>query len=222
MQDIDGHNVRAKASEFRKLTVQGTDSQDETMFGQLFSEPEPRSPEQARAAAPDLQQSWAAVLVACTDEALPAVHKVLQTASMADLHSSPCLDALLHVLNLGLCNQPVASSNVAVHLNGLTEALLAGDGLGYAVKALLAPADASAPSYLLAAAYRLRRQACRLLLQHIQLGEGSLMTTTLSGAQSGTPSADRELGFLQAWSEGAPNKVSCSLRTCSGPFALAQ
>ena len=151
--------------------VQGRDSHDETMFGGLFLEPEPASPGQTRAASVDVQKAWGAVLVACIDEALPALQAAIHGTSMADLQASYCLDALICILDLGLSNHADAGSTIGLRLRSLQRAVLEGEGSEYAVKALLGPAKFSENDFLLGVATLLRRQVCQSLLQRIQLGE---------------------------------------------------
>ena len=151
--------------------VQGRDSHDETMFGGLFLEAEPASPGQTRAASVDVQKAWGAVLVACIDEALPALQAAIHASSMADLQASYCLDALICILDLGLSNHTDADSAIGVRLRSLQRAVLEGEGFEYAVRALLGPAKFSEDDFLLGVATLLRRQVCQSFLQRIQLGE---------------------------------------------------
>lgn len=150
--------------------VQDGEAHEEGFFGCLFQEAEPGCPAPAGSAGADSQQAWEAVLSAGLCEAQAVLHQAFHEAPVAEVKDSPCLNAIIYVLDLGLSS----SSSISIigrQLAGLREKVLAGDGFSYVVKALLAPASVAQTAQVLHKANRMRRVVCKMLLQQIQLGE---------------------------------------------------
>ena len=47
-------------------------------------------------------RSWEALLTDCADETRLALQQALHEKSLADVAESPCLDAIIHILDLGM------------------------------------------------------------------------------------------------------------------------
>lgn len=151
-------------------SLQDGDAQEDGFFGSLFQEAESGSPGPSRSAGPDQEQAWEAVLLAslCEVEAV-LLHAFLE-APIAEVTDSPCVNAIMYVVDLGLCSSS-STSTVGRQLATLGQKLLAGDGFSYTVKALLAPAPDAITAQILGKATKLRRMACCQMLQQVHLGE---------------------------------------------------
>ena len=150
--------------------VQDGEAHEEGFFGCLFQETEPGSPAPAGSAGADSQQAWEAVLSASLCEAQAVLHQAFHEAPVAEVKDSPCLNAIIYVLDLGISSSSLISI-IGRQLAGLREKVFAGDGFSYVVKALLAPASFAQTAQVLHKANRMRHVACKILLQQIQLGE---------------------------------------------------
>ncbi|KAK9837553.1 hypothetical protein WJX74_000015 [Apatococcus lobatus] len=165
-------NTRQPHSMLTPPASQDGEVQEDGFFGSLFQEAEPGSSGPSISAEPDRQQAWEAVFLSSLCEASDVLQQVFQEVPIAEVKDSPCLNAIIFILDQGLSSSS-SSSSVGRQMTALRQKLFAGDGFVYTVKALLAPASDAKTAQMLGKATMMRRMACSQLLQEMHLGFGA-------------------------------------------------